>query len=111
MSNKQIKEKFNHHAEFYDQQRRYLIPRFNDLYCIAVEISSNKTNNPRILDLGAGTGLLTQYFLNRYSEAEFTLIDISDKMLDIAKERFKSYHNFKYLIGDYVNTILRIIST
>ena len=39
--------------------------------------------------------------MERYPEASFTLIDISEKMLDIAKDRFRENSNVKYIVADY----------
>lgn len=102
MSNKILKEKFDHHAHLYDRQRRLVIPCLDDLYGTMVELARSKIPAPKILDMGAGTGLLTLKLLKRHSEAEFTLIDLSDEMLKIAKERFAGRTNFKYLNGDYI---------
>ena len=42
----------------------------------------------KIADLGAGTGLLTKEMYMLYPDAQFTLIDISDDMLEVARRRF-----------------------
>ena len=42
----------------------------------------------RVLDLGAGTGLLSGFIADRYPRAQLTLVDISTPMLDIAKQMF-----------------------
>ena len=57
--------------------------------------------NPKILDIGAGTGLLSAFLMERYPDASFTLIDISEKMLDVAKDRFRGNSNVKYIVADY----------
>ena len=101
MSNKTLKEKFNEVAEHYDHQRESLIPCFHDLYNITVNLAQWKNPDPKILDIGAGTGLLTKFLFEKYPEAEFTLIDMSEEMLKVAKNRFRSAKNFKYIVADY----------
>lgn len=54
-----VKVKFNENARQYDGQRKKLIPCFDDFYSIAVSMAETNTNNPDILDIGAGTGLLS----------------------------------------------------
>jgi len=54
-----------------------------------------------ILDLGAGTGLLTKYLYDKFPYAQYTLIDIAEKMLYISQERFKGLNNFSFQIADY----------
>lgn len=44
-------------------------------------------NAPTILDLGAGTGLYSSLILAKYSKAHITLIDLSEGMLEIAKDQ------------------------
>ena len=56
MENKDLKEKFDENAEHYDKIRKLIIPKFDDLYNITTEIANSKKENPKILDLGAGTG-------------------------------------------------------
>lgn len=96
-----LKEKFNEVAERYDHQRESLIPCFHDLYGITVDLAESKSSKPKILDIGAGTGLLTKFLFEKYPEAEFTLIDMSEEMLKVAKSRFEDFNNFKYIIADY----------
>jgi len=57
--------------------------------------------DPKILDIGSGTGLFSSIVLQKYPKAEFTLIDLSDKMLKVASERFKGNLNFRYIVADY----------
>lgn len=101
MPNKDLKEKFDENAEHYDKIRKLIIPCFDDLYNITVELAYSKKEAPKILDLGAGTGLLTKYLFEKYPAGAFTLIDLSNEMLKIAKSRFKNQNNFKYIVTDY----------
>ncbi|MGB8234005.1 MAG: class I SAM-dependent methyltransferase [Methanobacterium sp.] len=97
-----LKTKFNKGAKSYDRQRTIVIPNLDQLYNIITDLADSNITAPRILDLGAGTGLLTENIFNKYSRGYFTLIDISKEMLDIARERFKDNLNFKYILGDYL---------
>lgn len=101
MSNEALKEKFDENADKYDKIRKLIIPCFDDLYNITRDLANSKKENPKILDLGAGTGLLTKYIFEKYPLAKFTLVDLSEEMLKIAKNRFKGLKNFKYIIADY----------
>ena len=46
-----------------------------------------ETQNIRILDAGCGTGSSTDYLIHLNPEAEVTAIDLSEKALEVAKER------------------------
>lgn len=101
--NDQIKEKFNMIAKKYDSQRRYLIPCLDDFYNITTELIELNSVSPSILDIGAGTGLLTYYIYQKYNNAKYTLIDISEEMLNISKQRFEYFNkiDIEYIVADY----------
>ena len=99
---KQMAENFNQGAERYDEQRKLFIPCFDDYYGLSVSfLKKIKENIRHILDLGAGTGLLTKYLYEKYPDADYTLIDVADQMLEIARQRFAGLPNFKFLVQDY----------
>lgn len=98
-----VKMAFDKSAQSYDRSRRQLIPCFDDFYHTALSlIPYNTSESFSVLDLGAGTGLMSLFVHSRFPHASITLTDISDKMLDRAKERFSdSAGSFSYLISDY----------
>lgn len=100
--NMTIKELFGANADKYDEQRRKVIPCFDDFYKTAVDlIPCGKEAAFRFLDLGAGTGLLTALILAKFPNAMATLIDISEKMLAKARERFETQKDIFFSIMDY----------
>jgi tRNA (cmo5U34)-methyltransferase len=77
---------FDRHAADYDAQRRRLIPPFDAFYATAVGALDLLAGPPkRILDLGAGTGLLSRLVAGAQPEAELTLLDGAPAMLDQAR--------------------------
>lgn len=102
-----IEKVFSAAAESYDRDRKILIPCYNDFYgtCLDV-IPFHKDRELRVLDLGAGTGLLTAHVSTRYPFAQFALIDISPQMLEIAETRFKKVDNpgrYSFHVADYTS--------
>ncbi|MFA6872678.1 MAG: methyltransferase domain-containing protein [Bacteroidaceae bacterium] len=95
-----VKEQFDQISEKYDSQRRILIPCYSDFYGIAVEWLHFKTFTPKILDLGAGTGLFSQFVLEKYPQAELTLLDFSEQMLTVARARFANLRNVSFQVAD-----------
>jgi ubiquinone/menaquinone biosynthesis C-methylase UbiE len=101
-----IKEQFNLCAQEYDDHRRCFIPCFNDFYKNSVSLlKCYKSNFETIVDLGAGTGLLTMEIYKLYNNAHYMLIDVSNAMLTIAKERFAELSNFEFVEKNYVEGI------
>lgn len=84
-----VKQVFDGAAARYDALRRQLIPCLDGLYGTAVDLLPPDAGRPpRILDVGAGTGLLSERVLERLPGAEITLLDFSAEMLDRARARF-----------------------
>ena len=108
MNIEQIAENFSEIAKQYDEQRRMFIPCFDDYYGLSVSFLKKTRNDiNEILDLGAGTGLLTKRLYDKYPNANYTLVDISEQMLEVARKRFAGLANFKYLISDYSKDLPR----
>ena len=97
-----LKEKFSQGAEEYDRQRTHVIPCLEDLYQITSDLAVIDNTKPKILDLGAGTGLLTSYLHNKYPNGDFILLDLSEEMLNIARTRFENHPGFHYVVADYL---------
>lgn len=104
-SRNDVSIKFDEIAHEYDSQRKKLIPCFDDFYNVSVSIADANTNTPNILDLGAGTGLFSSLILQKYPEAKMTLIDVSEKMLEVARSRLKGFTNVNFVLEDYTNYI------
>ena len=104
-----IKRRINHEplqyitgiVEFYKRtflvNKDVLIPR-NETEILIEEaikfIKKNKINNPKILDLCTGSGIIAISIAKEIPDASITATDISQKALDIAKIHAKK-HNIK----------------
>ena len=95
-----LQSQFNAVSEQYDSQRRALIPCFDLFYQTAAELAAAVPNVRRVLDLGAGTGLMSAFVHTRCPQAEFILADISMQMLAKAQERFCGLPNFHFIEQD-----------
>lgn len=90
---------FDRWATQYDAERRLLISPFDAYYAAAAEAAAILPGHARrtvgadggpirVLDLGAGTGLLTAALAEALPGAAFTLLDEAEGMLAQARERF-----------------------
>jgi tRNA (cmo5U34)-methyltransferase len=96
-----IKKAFDAIATEYDSQREFVIPDLQQFYSAAVWAAESPEPEPAILDIGAGTGLLSALLLQKFPGAEMTLLDISENMLEIARQRFAYRKNITYIMSDY----------
>jgi len=96
-----LKESFDAIASRYDEHRRWIIPDFAGFYGAAIGTAVSPKKAPSILDIGAGTGLLSEMFLFAYPGATITLLDISEKMLDMARRRFEGREKVRFIAADY----------
>ncbi len=80
-------------AQTYDAERRRLVPCFDLFYGTVVElVAHNVPPSPHILDLGAGTGLLSALVAERVKPRLLHLLDGSAQMLARAQSRLATWH-------------------
>ena len=97
-----IETQFNLIAKEYDANRKKFIPCFNDYYENITKLIASNIDAPKyVLDLGAGTGLLTYYWIQECETAEYVLVDIADEMLDVSRKRFAGLANVHHQNLDY----------
>ncbi len=98
-----VKSLFDQSAQDYDRTRRQYIACFDDFYGTALELIAHPSGAAiRVLDLGAGTGLLSALLLAAFPNAQLTLADISTGMLAMARQRFTQRSNIRYQVVDFI---------
>lgn len=112
-----IKNLFDDVSKIYDRSRQIFIPCYEDFYKTTTDFIASFIKPKSILDLGAGTGLLSMYYYRHFPHSTYLLVDIADHMLDIAKARFASLTNVQYQVKDYssdydfsVDTVISALS-
>src|ERR1700688_4284088 len=103
-----VKDAFDATAGNYDRSRRQLVPCFDDFYRTALELVPFPADAPiAVLDLGAGTGLLTSFVAAAFPRAQITLGDISEEMLARARQRLAAQaERFQFHVMDFAATAL-----
>lgn len=82
---------FEQAADSYDRSRPLLIPCFDDFYGTVLELIDCQRDTPlRVLDLGAGTGLLAALICAAFPAARVTLLDFAPAMLARARARLSA---------------------
>lgn len=84
----------------YDAQRKFMIPRFDDFYAAASDFTLPPS--AQVIDLGAGTGILSARVLEKNPTAQIELLDVSEKMLEQARLRLAGA-NVKYTLSDFAS--------
>ena len=94
---------FDEAAGGYDEARRLLVPGLDGLYAAVLEAVPFGANEPiKVLDLGAGTGLLSAEVSGRFPRAVVTLVDLSVEMLRVARRRFaQEMGRFEFRVMDF----------
>ena len=94
---------FNATVAYYDDWMTKALPNYSDLFGSAMALLPFKPEAAlEVLDLGAGTGLFSKHVLGKYPHARFVLVDLADKMLDVARQRFgDGSDQFQYVVADY----------
>jgi tRNA (cmo5U34)-methyltransferase len=82
-------EAFSAHAPQYTALRRRLVPGYDAFYGAVVDVLGllGPPGVRRVLDLGAGTGLLSLAVSEAFPDARIELLDGSDPMLGEARQR------------------------
>lgn len=86
-------------APTYDADRAKLIPCYEAFYRRTTDLIP--AGAKKILDLGAGTGLLSTFVRLWYPDAHIHLMDVSTEMLQRARLRLASDLNVSYEVADY----------
>ena len=94
---------FDEAAGGYDDARRLLVPGLDGLYTAVLEaVPFGTGENIKVLDLGAGTGLLSAEVAGRFPRAGITLVDLSVEMLRVARRRFaRKQGRFEFRVMDF----------
>jgi tRNA (cmo5U34)-methyltransferase len=114
MSENNTKAVFDATASTYDRDRSLLIPGCDRFYGWALDLIPPRAKT--IVDLGAGSGLLSVLLRNRFPEAHVHLIDFSGPMLGLARQRLAgdvrvTFHQADYLAEALPQDVCAVVSS
>ena len=95
---KQIQTRFNKASRSYDD---VAIVQKNAAKFLVGKLFNHQNFIPKtVLDLGSGTGYITELLLKKFPKSSFYLNDIADEMLAVCKAKFAKAANIYYFPGD-----------
>ncbi|MBM3563934.1 MAG: class I SAM-dependent methyltransferase [Alphaproteobacteria bacterium] len=104
-----LRSAFENAVPGYDGLRRKLIPHFDAFYGTALDLLEEAVGAEefRCVDLGVGTGLLSEMILKRFPGAQIEGVDLAPKMIDAARERLAVYGpRVRLSLADYARAPL-----
>jgi tRNA (cmo5U34)-methyltransferase len=97
-----IGDAFNATVDYYDDWMRIALPGYADLFGTATDLVPAVPEKAiDVLDLGAGTGLFSWHVRGRFPHSRLVLVDVADRLLDVARVRFAGDDSVEYLKADY----------
>lgn len=96
---------FDIHSTTWDENMEKDDSKMNEILDVA-KISSGKS----VLDIACGTGVMIDYYIER-NVSKITGVDISSKMIEVARNKFKKYDFIDFLARTPRNLISKINMT
>lgn len=94
MDKKEVIKFFDERSEIWDAEMIKDDNKMNEILDSA-KVESGKS----VLDIACGTGVMIDYYIKRNAN-DILGVDISSKMIDIAKAKFKKYNNISFVCCD-----------
>jgi tRNA (cmo5U34)-methyltransferase len=97
-----VKEHFEEEAEEFDNTILKLIPLYNEMIDSMIStIPFEYSDHFKVLDLGCGTGNVSQALKEKFPNAKISCLDIAKNMIEMAKIKLASYKGINYIVGDF----------
>ncbi len=95
-----VKNHFEDEAAQYEGIILRLIPYYKEMVrAVAVSLPFSPTHAFDAIDLGCGTGTISQALRNEFPQVRLTLVDLAENMLQIAREKIGP--EARYLSADF----------
>lgn len=96
----QIQKNFGQNAITYDQ---YAVVQKEMAGRLLAKIQGTGRHFQRILEIGCGTGFLTELLAREYPKALITALDIAPQMIAVAREKLNGFNKINYFVADGEN--------
>ena len=97
----EIKNHFEQEAREFDRIIVTLIPEYPRMVDALVAVIPHEHSAPvRVIDLGCGTGTVSECVLNSFPNAQVTCLDLAENMIEMARAKLARYSGVRYVAGD-----------
>lgn len=103
----QVQKNFSQNALTYD---KYAVVQKEMASELLLKLRSTGKCFRNILEIGCGTGFLTELLAKEYPLAQITATDISSEMIIVIREKLASFSNINYSVVDGENLIANNVS-
>lgn len=103
----QVQKNFSQNALTYDQ---YAVVQKEMARELLLKIRSTGRYFRNILEIGCGTGFLTELLAKEYPLAQITATDIAPEMIVVAREKLAFFSNINYFVADGENLMVDNVS-
>lgn len=85
----------------YTEMLERLVPRYREMLWMILDYIPADLKPKRIVDLGCGTGNLSEGILLKHTESQLVAVDLSTSILVEAAKRLEKYPNIEYRNEDF----------
>lgn len=97
-----VKAHFEEESSEFDEVILKLIPHYKDMInALISSIPFEQDASVKVLDLGCGTGTVTQTLKEQFKNAKVTCLDLAANMIEMAKLKLQDYNGIEYTVGDF----------
>jgi tRNA (cmo5U34)-methyltransferase len=99
-----VRSAFDAAADGYDALRRKLIPDFDSFYGVTLDLLEEALGERSFscIDLGIGTGLLSEMILERFPRSRIEGVDFAPRMIETAQRRLARFGaRVEFSVADY----------
>jgi tRNA (cmo5U34)-methyltransferase len=97
----EIRSNFSKKSKEYDAHVRKVIPRYEEMLDALIScIDRPYQSRFRAIDLGCGTGAVSERLMVAFPGTELTCLDMTEEMMNVAKQRLSAHENVRYVLSD-----------
>lgn len=96
----EIRTRFSEGSSEYDGRIRQLIPRYDEMLDALISSVRPRKGQLRAIDVGCGTGAVSELLLQAYPDLQLTCLDMTESMLGLARERLNGHDNVSFVLAD-----------